>query len=113
MSTQQAHFDELYAAFHTFYQEALKTADAPNAKVRLQLTTVFFDDLALLKAVGPVFARFATTVEDKRAVARAAYYDALLTHKLSTFNSAIVTQLFQNDEDAEKRIAKLEKAATK
>lgn len=79
-SLQERHFDKLYDVFFRFYQAEISKADAPYKKVRLQLTTVFFDDLALLKLVQPVFQEYGTNVEEKRAVARAAYFDALTIH---------------------------------
>jgi len=77
---QEKHFDKLYSVFFSFYQAEISKADSPYKKVRLQLTTVFFDDLALLKLVQPVFQEYGTNVEEKRAVARAAYYDAITIH---------------------------------
>src|SRR5581483_4709378 len=77
---QQRHFDELYAAFLVFYQDALRKDPPPHEKVRLMLTTMFFDDLALRKLVDPVFSKYTTNVEEKRAIARAAYFDALTIH---------------------------------
>lgn len=101
---QQKHFDEMYAAFYAFYQAELRDMSAPHEKVRLMLTTHFFDDIELKKLVDPIFAKYSTNVEEKRAVARAAYFDALLVHKLSRFNDGITTQLFKNDEDLEKTV---------
>lgn len=77
---QQKHFDEVYAVFFSFYQEALRNDPPPHEKVKLLLTTRFFDDVKLQKVLHPMFARFTTTVDEKRAIARAAYYDALTIH---------------------------------
>jgi hypothetical protein len=79
-TAQQKHFDELYAVFFTFYQEALRNDPPPHEKVRLLLTAQFFDDVALQKIVTPIFSAFPSNLEDKRACARAAYFDALSLH---------------------------------
>jgi hypothetical protein len=77
---QRKHFNELYSAFYAFYQGELLKNPEPHEKVRMQLTTHFFDDLELLKLVRPVFESGVSNLEEKRAAARAAYFDALTIH---------------------------------
>lgn len=79
-TTQQKHFDEVYEIFFSFYQEKLRGNPPPHERVRLLLTTSFFDDVKLQKEIHPVFARYTTTVAEKQAVARMAFYDALTIH---------------------------------
>ena len=79
-STREKHFDDVYAVFFAFYQEKLRGTPAPHERVRLLLTTSFFDDVALQKAVHPVFSTYTTTVAEKQAIARMAFYDALTIH---------------------------------
>lgn len=79
-TTQERHFDEVYGIFYAFYQEKLRTVKAPHERVRLLLSTNFFDDVALQKSIHPVFARYTTTVAEKQAIARMAFYDALTIH---------------------------------
>lgn len=79
-TTRQKHFDEMYAAFFAYYQAALLKEPPPHEKVRLQLTTVFFDDLDLLKTLRPIFESGVSNVDEKRAAARAAYLDAITIH---------------------------------
>jgi hypothetical protein len=64
-TTREKHFDALYDAFKAFYTEALKVAKAPHEKARLEMTTVFFDDLELLKHVRPVFEAGVSNVEER------------------------------------------------
>jgi hypothetical protein len=66
--------------FYAYYQEALRTAQAPHERVRLLLTTQFFDEISLQKIIHPIFAKYTTTVAEKQAIARMAFYDALTIH---------------------------------
>lgn len=77
---QEKHFDEVYAIFFAFYQDKLRTATVPHQRVRLLLTTQFFDDVKLQQQIHPVFAKFTTTVAEKQSIARMAFYDALTIH---------------------------------
>lgn len=77
----QKHFDEIYAVFHDFYQEKMRDDAAPHERVRLMLTTRFFDDLELQKRLAKTsFGSYPSTPADKQAVALTAYYDVLTIH---------------------------------
>lgn len=80
-TSQQKHFDEIYAVFHEFYQEKLVNNLAPHEQVRLMLTTRFFDDLELQKRLAKTtFSTFPSTPADKQAVALTAYFDVITIH---------------------------------
>lgn len=78
---QQIHFDEVYDVFYKFYSEKLAGDLPAHERVRLMLTTRFFDDLELQARLNKTsFGKFPSTVNDKQAVASVAYMDALMIH---------------------------------
>lgn len=80
-TAQQKHFDEIYEVFYAFYQEKLATDLPPYERVRLMLTTRFFDDLELQRRLAKTsFSAFPSTPADKQAVAQTAYFDAITIH---------------------------------
>lgn len=80
-SQHQKHFDEIYAVFHQFYEEKLASNLPPHERVRLMLTTRFFDDLELQKRLAKTsFGSYPSTPADKQAIALTAYYDAVTVH---------------------------------
>lgn len=80
-----AFFEKLYDAFYGYFVEKLSKDDSKYAKYSIQMQSRFVDDLDLQKVVLPVYAEFSSNVEEKRAVAQAALYDALVAHTFSKF----------------------------
>lgn len=80
-TSHQKHFDAVYAVFHKFYSDKLSANLPPHERVRLMLTTRFFDDLELQKALAKTdFGSYPSTPADKQAIALTAYYDVITTH---------------------------------
>ncbi len=80
-----AFFEKLYDAFYLYFVTKLRRDDSKYAKYHVQMQARFVDDLDLQKVVLPVYAEFSSNVEEKRAVAQAALYDALVAHTFSRF----------------------------
>ena len=80
-----AFFEKLYDAFYGYFVTKLSKDDSKYAKYHIQMQARFVDDLDLQKVVLPVYAEFSSNVEEKRAVAQAALYDALVAHTFSRF----------------------------
>lgn len=80
-----AFFEKLYEAFYGYFVAKLSQDDSKYAKYHVQMQARFVDDLELQKVVLPVYAEFSSNVEEKRAVAQAALYDALVAHTFSRF----------------------------
>lgn len=99
----------MYDAFYGYYAEQLKIDASKFNKFRLHLTTMFFDDLDLIKRLKAHFESVATNTAEKQAVAKAAYWEALLRHALTAMTDYEKQQLFDNDHDMDKRIVVLEK----
>lgn len=80
-TAHQKHFDAIYAVFHQFYQEKLRADLPPHERIRLMLTTQFFDDLELQRALAATdFGSYPSTPADKRAIALTAYFDVITVH---------------------------------
>jgi hypothetical protein len=80
IETQRAGFEELYKAFFDFFLESIGKDSSPWNKVKLQMMSQYFDDLPLYKAINPIIARINSNPEDRRAIARAALWDAIFAH---------------------------------
>lgn len=88
-----AFFEKLYTAFYEYFVEKLSKDDSKYAKYHVQMQARFVDDLDLQKVVLPVYAEFSSNVEEKRAVAQAALYDALVAHTFSRFLGTATAQV--------------------
>lgn len=80
-------FEELHDAFYAYFTSKLSKDSSKFNRYRLQLLTVYWDDLELTQVVYPLFQSFSCTLAEKQAVARAALYDALVAHTFSEFLS--------------------------
>jgi hypothetical protein len=100
-------FKNLYHGFYGFYVKELARDSSPFSKYQLQLSTHFFDMyLELTRIVYPLFEQIISNVDEKRAVARAALYDALVAHSFGTYQDNMAASLSE-------RIANLEDAVSK
>lgn len=95
-------FEALHEAFYEFFIKSLAADASKFNRYRLQLLTVYWEDIALTKAVYPIFDSMSCTLAEKQAVARAALYDALVAH---TFG----THLAASDKMLHDRLERLEK----
>lgn len=92
-----AHFEELYGIFYDHFVAELKKDHSVFNKYRIQLTAWFFDKVEekLRKVAG------VSNVDEKRAVARAALYDALLEHQLTDYLSTAVNDVHERLSEVE------------
>ena len=97
-----AFFEKLYDAFYGYVVAKLSKDDSKYAKYHVQMQARFVDDLDLQKVVLPVYAEFSSNVEEKRAVAQAALYDALVAHTFSRFLGDAAAQVNQRMDVLEK-----------
>lgn len=80
-TSHQKYFDSIYKVFYEFYQEKLVANLPPHERVRLMLTTRFFDDLELQRRLAATdFGGYPSTPADKQAIALTAYYDVITIH---------------------------------
>ncbi len=90
IDSQRPGFEELYKAFYDFFLESIRKDPSPWNKIRLQMMTQYFDDLSLYKAVNPIVARINSNPEDRRAIARAALWDAqFASNNSKIFDNAV------------------------
>jgi hypothetical protein len=80
IETQKAGFTDLYNAFYNFFLESIRQDPSICNKIRLQVLTQYFDELPLYKVINPIITRINSNVEDRRAISRAALWDALFAH---------------------------------
>jgi hypothetical protein len=80
IETQKAGFTDLYNAFYNFFLESIRQDSSICNKIRLQTLTQYFDELPLYKVINPIITRINSNVEDRRAISRAALWDALFAH---------------------------------
>ena len=98
------HFERLYKAFYDYFAEKLRKDASAVAKFKLHLSTEFFDDLDLYKSVNGLFSEANTNPAEKRAVARAALWDALVAHAFGAHLAATSQFLFDRVNKLEERI---------
>jgi hypothetical protein len=79
------YFEKLYKVFYDYFEKQLAKDSTAYSKYRLQLISETFDDLSLYNQISPVFAEASSNPMEKRAVAKAALWDALVAHKFSAF----------------------------
>lgn len=101
-------FEQLHEAFYTYFSGKLAKDDSRYAKYRLQLLTVFWEELELTRVVYPLFESFSCTLAEKQAVARAALYDALVAHTFGSYLDQSAHALHSRMDDLEKVINRLE-----
>lgn len=105
--------ESMYQAFFDYYAEELKKNTSKFNKFRLHLTTMFFDDLELIKRLKPHFDSVPTNVAEKQAVAKAAYWEALLRHALTAMTDREKQMLFDNCNELADKLSAVEKAVKK
>lgn len=80
IDSQKPGFDDLYKAMFGFFLDAIAKDKTVWNKVRLQMMTQYFDDLAFYKVINPIVIRINSNPEERRAIARAALWDAMFAH---------------------------------
>lgn len=103
-TSRKASFESLYDAFFAYFQSHLRADSTKFAKYRLQLLTVYWEDVELTRIVYPIFETMSCTLAEKQAVARAALYDALVAHSFSGHLASTSAALFARLDDEEKRV---------
>jgi hypothetical protein len=98
------HFQKLYDAFYSYFVGQLQKDSSAVNKFKLHLSTEFFDDLDLYKKVSGVFSEANTNPAEKKAVARAALWDALVTHAFGTYLATTSQVLFSRVDELEAKI---------
>ena len=101
---RRTHFEKLYNAFLKYFGERLKADGSDFTKYKLQLEAEFFDNLELQKVVFPLFSENASTINEKRACARAALWDALVLHKFSDYMSQAEKAVWDSLKEIHSRI---------
>ena len=101
-------FEQLHDAFYTYFTNKLQKDDSKYAKYRLQLLTVYWEELDLTRVVYPLFESFSCTLAEKQAVARAALYDALVAHTFGSYLDQSAQALHSRMDDLEKIINHLQ-----
>lgn len=82
IDSQKPGFIELYQAFYEFFAECLRKDDSPWTKIKLQMMSQFFDDRELFEVITPIISRIQSNPEDRRAIARAALWDAFMARHM-------------------------------
>lgn len=106
--------EDAYKAFYDFYVLELKRDDSRYSKYRLQLSTVYFETyLEQTKTTYPALQATTCNLDEKKAIARAALYDALVTHTFSEFLGSAAAQVNARMDLLEKDVIDLTDKANK
>lgn len=112
-SKRVEYFKRMYDVFYSYFVKKLSQDDGAYTKFDLQRQANVFSDLDLYTVVTPVFQSGASTADEKKAVARAALYDALVAHTFGKFFETTGSEVGKSLDVLSKRVGELERRLNK
>lgn len=100
---------KLYTEFYKFFSEELEKVGTEANVVRLHLVADTFDDLNLYNRITPLLQATVTTLAEKKAIARAALWDALVAHHFGSYQDKAYGFIANRVADLEEFVAYLKK----